>query len=86
MPVAFIQDCEYYYLGVVFAVMACVAMGVMCVMGAKNKGVSVAVLANWSSIFGLIMGVIYWILDRDNAPLLKEMSFSWVGLVGTDSI
>ena len=67
-----------------FAVTACLAMGVMCVMVARTKGVSVAVLANWSSIFGLIMGVLYWILDKDHAALLQETPFSWVILVGTE--
>ena len=58
-------------------------MGVMCVMVAKIKEVSAAVLANWASIFGFIMGVLYWIIkDRDYAPLLQETPLNWAILVG----
>ena len=65
------------------AITACVAMGVMCVMVAKIKEVPAPVLANWASIFGLIMGVIYWIIkDRDPALLLQETPLNWAILVG----
>ena len=65
------------------AVTACVAMGVMCVMVAKIKKVSAAVLGNWASIFGFIMGVFYWIIkDRHKASLLQETPLNWSILVG----
>ena len=65
------------------AVTACVAMGVMCVMVAKIKKVSAAVLGNWASIFGFIMGVFYWIIkDRQKASLLQETPLNWSILVG----
>ena len=74
---------ECYYLGVALATTACVAMGVMCVMVAKIKEISAPVLANWASIFGLIMGVIYWIIkDRDYTSLLQETPLNWAILVG----
>jgi len=78
------QDYDNYYLGVVMAVTACVAQGVTCVMVAKVRSVVTPVLANWASIMGLVMGVLYWLIEDRNTGLAleDETPLNWALITG----
>lgn len=78
------QNYESYYLGVAMAVTACVAQGVTCVMVAKVRAVVTPVLANWASIMGLVMGVLYWLIEDRNTGLSleDETPLNWALITG----
>ena len=66
------------------AVTACVAQGVTCVTVAKVRAVVTPVLANWASIMGLVMGLLYWLIeDRTSGLSLEdETPFNWALITG----
>ena len=68
------------------AVTACVAQGVTCVMVARVRAVVTPVLANWASIMGLAMGVLYWVIEnrkmQDGRSLMEETPLNWALLIG----
>ena len=68
----------------VLAVTACVAQGVTCVMVAKVRSVVTPVLANWASIMGLVMGVLYWLIEDRNTGLAleDETPLNWALITG----
>ena len=70
------------------AVTACVAQGVTCVMVAKVRSVVTPVLANWASIMGLVMGVLYWLIEDRNTGLAleDETPLNWALITGETSI
>ena len=69
------------------AVTACVAQGVTCVMVAKVRAVVTPVLANWASIMGLVMGVLYWLIEDRNTGLSleDETPLNWALITGESS-
>ena len=75
---------DNYYLGVAMAVTASVAQGVTCVTVAKVRAVVTPVLANWASIMGLVMGILYWIIeDRASGLSLEdETPLNWALITG----
>ena len=70
------------------AVTACVAQGVTCVMVARVRAVVTPVLANWASIMGLAMGVLYWVIEdrktQDGRSLMEETPLNWALLIGEE--
>ena len=70
------------------AVTACVAQGVTCVMVARVRAVVTPVLANWASIIGLAMGVLYWVIEdrkmQDGRSLMEETPLNWALLFGEE--
>ena len=84
----FLQIYDSYYLGVTMAVTACVAQGVTCVMVAKVRAVVTPVLTNWASIMGLVMGVLYWLIEDRNTGLSleDETPLNWALITGESSI
>lgn len=68
------------------AVTACVAQGVTCVTVAKVRDVETPVLSNWASIMGLVMGVLYWVIeDRTSGLSLgDETPLNWALITGED--
>ena len=66
------------------AVTACVAQGVTCVTVSKVRAVVTPVLANWASIMGLVMGILYWIIeDRTSGLSLEdETPLNWALITG----
>ena len=50
---------DLYYVGVLLAVTACVAGGLMDVLVAKCEEVSASVLLLWTAISGLAISIIY---------------------------
>ena len=81
---SYFQKYDNYYLGVAMAVTACVAQGVTCVTVAKVRAVVTPVLANWASIMGLVMGLLYWIIeDRTSGLSLEdETPLNWALITG----
>ena len=71
------------------AVTACVAQGVTCVMVARVRAVVTPVLANWASIMGLAMGILYWVIEdrktQDGRSLMEETPLNWALLIGEES-
>ena len=70
------------------AVTACVAQGVTCVMVARVRAVVTPVLANWASIMGLAMGILYWVIEdrkmQDGRSLMEETPLNWALLIGEE--
>ena len=70
------------------AVTACVAQGVTCVMVARVRAVVTPVLANWASIMGIAMGVLYWVIEdrktQDGRSLMEETPLNWALLIGEE--
>ena len=70
------------------AVTACVAQGVTCVMVARVRAVVTPVLANWASIMGLAMGILYWVIEdrktKDGRSLMEETPLNWALLIGEE--
>jgi len=80
---------DLYYVGVLLAVTACLAGGAMDVLVAKCSDlgqVSASVLCNWSAITGLVIAVIYGLLEEGSyilSPNIVNITWDmWATFIG----
>ena len=75
----FFQRDDKYYFGVLVAVTACISGGTMDVLVAKCGEVSTSVLVIWSSVTGLVMSVVYNLIQDSSSHILSSriLEISW---------